>query len=484
MIETLLVLMVIGVCIIIALASALLLLVLRQRPESAQDFFRNLVTTSEKAQDESLRGQCKDIREELSSSLTVTRAELSAGMDRMRTAASETQLQFQKGVQERLDVFGQSLNQSTDRVAGVLRENRVELVKTLQERLEALQRTTAESAATQVATMAEMKEKVSSSVSDGLKEIQEKNEQKLEQMRLTVDEKLQKTLDERLTQSFEVVNKQLIEVQKGLTEMQTLAQDVGGLKRALTNVKVRGMLGESQLGALLEQFLTRDQYDENVAVKPRSAERVEFAIRLPGGEDGGPLWLPIDSKLPLDGYQRLQDTYENGEKAAWTQAGKAFESQLYTQAAAISSKYIDVPHTTDFALMYLPFEGLYAEAIRRPGVFQDIQRTHRVTIVGPTTLAAFVYSLQVGFKTLAVSKQSSEVWRLLGAIKTEFGKFGDAVSSVQKNLESASSNLSKVSTRARQMEKKLDGVQALPQEEALKLLPVGSEKFGNGEDQA
>jgi DNA recombination protein RmuC len=484
MIEALLIILVVGVCILVTLVIFLLLLFRKQRPESLQDFIRNLVTSSDKTQDESLRGQCKDIREEVSSSLTVTRAELSAGLDRMRSTASENQVQFQKGVQDRLDVFSQSLNQNTDRIAGVLQENRVELVKTLQERLEALQKTTSDSTEKQVTTMTEMKDKVSSSVADGLKEIQEKNEQKLEQMRLTVDEKLQKTLDERLTQSFEVVNKQLIEVQKGLTEMQTLAQDVGGLKRALTNVKVRGMLGESQLGALLEQFLTRDQYQENVAVKPRSSERVEFAIRLPGGEDGGPLWLPIDSKLPLDAYQRLQDTYENGEKAAWAQAGKAFESQLYTQAAAISSKYIDVPHTTDFALMYLPFEGLYAEAIRRPGVFQDIQKTHRVTIVGPTTLAAFVYSLQVGFKTLAISKQSSEVWRLLGAIKTEFGKFGDAVSSVQKNLETASSNLSKVSTRARQMEKRLDGVQALPQEEALKLLPVGSEKFGNGEDQA
>jgi DNA recombination protein RmuC len=484
MIEALLIVLVVGVCILVALVIFLLLLLRKQRPESLQDFIRNLVTSSDKTQDESLRGQCKDIREEVSSSLTVTRAELSAGLDRMRSTASENQVQFQKGVQDRLDVFSQSLNQNTDRIAGVLQENRVELVKTLQERLEALQKTTSDSTEKQVTTMTEMKDKVSSSVADGLKEIQEKNEQKLEQMRLTVDEKLQKTLDERLTQSFEVVSKQLIEVQKGLTEMQTLAQDVGGLKRALTNVKVRGMLGESQLGALLEQFLTRDQYEENVAVKPRSSERVEFAIRLPGGEDGGPLWLPIDSKLPLDAYQRLQDTYENGEKAAWAQAGKAFESQLYTQAAAISSKYIDVPHTTDFALMYLPFEGLYAEAIRRPGVFQDIQKTHRVTIVGPTTLAAFVYSLQVGFKTLAISKQSSEVWRLLGAIKTEFGKFGDAVSSVQKNLETASSNLSKVSTRARQMEKRLDGVQALPQEEALKLLPVGSEKFGNGEDQA
>jgi DNA recombination protein RmuC len=484
MIEALLIVLVVGVCILVALVIFLLLLLRKQRPESLQDFIRNLVTSSDKTQDESLRGQCKDIREEVSSSLTVTRAELSAGLDRMRSTASENQVQFQKGVQDRLDVFSQSLNQNTDRIAGVLQENRVELVKTLQERLEAVQKTTSDSTEKQVTTMTEMKDKVSSSVADGLKEIQEKNEQKLEQMRLTVDEKLQKTLDERLTQSFEVVNKQLIEVQKGLTEMQTLAQDVGGLKRALTNVKVRGMLGESQLGALLEQFLTRDQYEENVAVKPRSSERVEFAIRLPGGEDGGPLWLPIDSKLPLDAYQRLQDTYENGEKAAWAQAGKAFESQLYTQAAAISSKYIDVPHTTDFALMYLPFEGLYAEAIRRPGVFQDIQKTHRVTIVGPTTLAAFVYSLQVGFKTLAISKQSSEVWRLLGAIKTEFGKFGDAVSSVQKNLETASSNLSKVSTRARQMEKRLDGVQALPQEEALKLLPVGSEKFGNGGDQA
>ncbi len=356
------------------------------------------------------------------------------------------------------------------------------LVTTLQTRLEGVQKATAEAAEKQTAALNEVRAKVTESVGQGLKEIQDKNEQKLEQMRLTVDEKLQKTLDTRLTQSFEVVTKQLLEVQKGLSEMQNLAQDVGGLKKALTNVKVRGMLGEAQLGALLEQFLTREQYGENVAIKPRSAERVEYAVRLPGPEEGETLWLPIDSKFPMEDYQRLQDAYENGDKPAWEQAGKAFETRLYQHAADISSKYIDVPHSTEFALMFLPFESLYGEAIRRPGLFQEIQAKYHVAIVGPTTLGAFLNSLQVGFKTLAISKQSGEVWKVLGAVKTEFQKFGDAVSKVQKNLDSASSNLSTVSDRARQMEKKLGKVSALPSEDAMLLLPA-DETVTNEEEQ-
>jgi len=257
--------------------------------------------------------------------------------------------------------------------------------------------------------------------------------------------------------------------------MQSLAQDVGGLKKALTNVKVRGMLGEAQLGALLEQFLTREQYAQNVVITPKSKENVEFAVKLPGMETGECVWLPIDSKFPIEDYQRLQDAYESGDKPAWEAAGKAFENRLYRHAADISSKYIDVPHSTDFALMFLPFESLYGEAIRRPGLFQDIQGKYRITIVGPTTLAAFLNSLQVGFKTLAISRQSGEVWKVLGAIKTEFQKFGEAVSKVQKNLEAASNNLSSVSDRARQMEKKLGKVSALPSEEALRLLPHGDD---------
>lgn len=221
----------------------------------------------------------------------------------------------------------------------------------------------------------------------------------------------------------------------------------------------------------MEQFLTSEQYSENVAVKSKSSERVEFAVRLPGVEQGEHIWLPIDSKFPIEDYQRLQDAYESGDKVAWEAAGKAFEKSIYQHAADILSKYINVPHTTEFALMFLPFESPYGEAIRRPGLFQEIQGKYHVAIVGPTTLGAFLNSLQMGFKTLAISKQSSEVWKVLGAIKTEFQKFGDAVSKVQKNLETASSNLSTVSDRAHQMEKKLNKVSALPSEEAMLLLP-------------
>lgn len=441
MADMLMVIVLAALLIVIAMLAAIVFILRKRDPSSTQQLMRDLLTASEKSQGETLRLETKGVRDELQLSLSTTREEISKGLDRMRSSASETQLQFQRLVQERI---------------------------------EALQKSASEASQRQVTAISELKEKISDSVTRGLKEIQDKNEQKLEQMRVTVDEKLQKTLDQRITTSFELVTKSLLEVQKGLAEMQTLAQDVGGLKRALTNVKVRGMLGEAQLGQLLEQFLTRDQYEENVPVKPRSAERVEFAIRLPGPVEGERVWLPIDSKFPIEDYQRLQDAYEQGDKPAWEQAGKAFEARLYAHAATIASKYIDVPHSTDFALMFLPFESLYGEAIRRPGLFQDIQAKHKVTIVGPTTLAAFLNSLQVGFKTLAITRQSSEVWKVLGAVKTEFQKFGDAVSSVQRNLETASSNLGKVSTRARQMEKKLDKVAALPPEEASRLLPADS----------
>jgi len=439
----------IGVVIILVLAIFILLALRKLNRLQQGDSLQKLLTENEKSNSETLRIEAKGIRQEVQEALSLTRKELIEGMDRLRGSSSETQQQFQKAVQNRLDTYSDTLNT----------------------RLESLQKTSNETSEKQINAMADVRTRITDSVTVGLKEIQDKNELKLEQMRHTVDEKLQQTLDTRLAQSFELVTKQLVEVQKGLTEMQTLAQDVGGLKKALTNVKVRGMLGEAQLGALLEQFLSKEQYGENVAVKPRSGERVEYAIKLPEGVDGDPLWLSIDSKFPIEDYQRLQDAYENGDKPAWELAGKAFENRLYQHAADISSKYINVPHTTEFALMFLPFESLYGEAIRRPGLFQEIQGKYHVAIVGPTTLGAFLNSLQMGFKTLAISKQSSEVWKVLGAIKTEFQKFGDAVSKVQKNLETASSNLSTVSDRARQMEKKLSKVSALPSEEAMLLLP-------------
>lgn len=480
MIEQVLVAGLILVAILVVAALVMLGALLRRARGSSSEFFRELLLSSEKTSAENLRVEARGIRQEVQETLALTRKELADGLERLRMSSTETHAQFQGVVQERLDKYSQALVSNSDRISLVLQENRKELVDTLQTRIEGLQKATAESSEKQTAALNDVKTKVTESVAQGLKEIQDKNEVKLEQMRLTVDEKLQKTLDTRLTQSFELVTKQLLEVQKGLSEMQTLAQDVGGLKKALTNVKVRGMLGEAQLGALLEQFLTAEQFGENVAIKPRSAERVEFAVKLPGVESGEYIWLPIDSKFPIEDYQRLQEAYESGDKLAWEASGKAFEARVLQHAADISSKYIDVPNTTEFGLMFLPFESLYGEAIRRPGLFQNVQSKYHITIVGPTTLAAFLNSLQVGFKTLAITKQSGEVWKVLGAIKTEFQKFGDAVSKVEKNLETATSNLSVVSSRAKQMSRKLNSVSALPSDEAIKLLPA--EASGNDDD--
>ncbi|BDU69491.1 hypothetical protein GETHOR_15920 [Geothrix oryzae] len=304
---------------------------------------------------------------------------------------------------------------------------------------------------------------VQQQVQQRLDAIQTSNEAKLEQIRRTVDEQLHEALEKRLGESFNLVAQRLEQVQKGLGEMQSLAQDVGGLKRALTNVKTRGVLGEAQLGALLEQFLSAGQYAANVKVKPRSAEVVEFAVKLPGAEEGGSVWLPIDAKFPLEDYQRLMEAYEAGDLAAVEAAGRALENRLLSQARDIRDKYIAPPYSTDFALLFLPFEGLYAEALRRPGLFGRLQRECKVTFVGPTTLTAFLNSLQVGFKTLAISRQSSEVWRVLGHVKAEFGRFGTALAAVQDRLDDASKRLGEVSKRKELMEKRLAGVEAAPE---------------------
>jgi DNA recombination protein RmuC len=307
-------------------------------------------------------------------------------------------------------------------------------------------------------------------VDQRLQLIQKANDEKLEQMRKTVDEKLHDTLEKRLGESFKLVSERLELVQKGLGEMQSLANDVGGLKRALTNVKTRGVMGEAQLGALLEQFLAPAQYAANVKIRPRSGEMVEFAVKLPGPVDGETVWLPVDAKFPTEDYQRLMEAYETGDIHGVERAAQALENRLLGQARDIRDKYIAPPHSTDFALLFLPFEGLYAEALRRPGLLERLQRECKVTLVGPTTLTAFLNSLQVGFKTLAITKQSGEVWKTLGAIKTEFGKFGEALDALDKKLDEAKSKLGTASERSRLLQGKLKKVEALPEAEAQTVL--------------
>jgi DNA recombination protein RmuC len=300
--------------------------------------------------------------------------------------------------------------------------------------------------------------------------IQADNSAKLEEMRKTVDEKLHATLEQRLGESFKLVSDRLEQVHRGLGEMQTLAAGVGDLKKVLTNVKTRGTWGEVQLAALLDQVLTAEQYASNVATRPGSNDRVEFAIRLPGREVGEPVWLPIDAKFPSEDYQRLVDAQERADVVGVEAAGKALETRLKDEARTIREKYIQPPHTTDFAILYLPTEGLYAEALRRPGLAEALQRDQRVSLAGPTTLAAMLNSLQMGFRTLAIEQRSSEVWAVLGAVKTEFGKFGEALAHTKKKLQEASNTIDKAEVRTRAVTRKLKEVEALPAVAAVALI--------------
>ncbi|MCH7399480.1 DNA recombination protein RmuC [Belliella sp. DSM 107340] len=296
-------------------------------------------------------------------------------------------------------------------------------------------------------------------------------EERLEKMRETVDEKLQKTLETRLGQSFELVTKQLLAVQKGLGEMQNLATGVGDLKRVLSNVKTRGVLGEYQLQAILENVLAPDQYEYNVQLKKGITERVEYAIKMPGNSDDGPIYLPIDAKFPQESYYRLLDAYDLGEKVLIDTAKIELFKAVKKAAQDISNKYIIPPYTTDFAILFLPMESLYAEIIRDGDLAQLLQREYKVILVGPTTLAAMLNSLQMGFKTLAIQQRSSEVWKVLGAVKAEFSKFGDLISKAQKKITEASTDLDTlVGTRTRVIQRKLKEIEELPEEEGKKLL--------------
>lgn len=293
--------------------------------------------------------------------------------------------------------------------------------------------------------------------------LQNENTQKLEQMRATVDEKLHATLEKRLSQSFQSVSERLEQVHKGLGEMQTLATGVGDLKKVLTNVKTRGIWGEVQLGNLLEQVMTKDQYETNVITKKGANGRVEFAIKLPGRDtEIEYIWLPIDAKFPIEDYQRLMDASDLGDAAAVSVAQKALERRLKDQAKTIHDLYVDPPYTTDFAILFLPIEGLYAEILRMPGFVEMIQREYRVMITGPTTITAILSSLQMGFRTLAIERRSSEIWKTLAEVKNEFGKFGEILDKTQKKLQEASNHIEQGSTRARAIERKLKHVDVLP----------------------
>jgi DNA recombination protein RmuC len=303
-----------------------------------------------------------------------------------------------------------------------------------------------------------------------LESIQKDSAEKLEKMRATVDEKLHETLEKRLGESFKHVADRLEQVHKGLGEMQTLAADVGGLKQVLSNVKTLGLAGEMQLAALLEQALAPEQYARNVATRPKSREAVEFAIRLPGREADAQVWLPIDSKFPTTDYQLLLQAQEKGDAEAAQAAAKALEARIKAEARSIRDKYVEPPATTDFAILFVPTEGLYAEILRRPGLFQQLQHDYRVTVCGPVNLIAFLNSLQMGFRTLAIEKRSSEVWSVLGAVKTEFENFGRVLANTKRQLETVASSIESAETRTRQMARKLKDVEALPEPEAQKLI--------------
>ena len=350
----------------------------------------------------------------------------------------------------KIDISPQ-LKENEEAIKNELQRNRKESAATAKENRQEL----AESIAT-------FEKKITSTIDKQLQSIRDDNNKQLKEMRNTVDEKLQTTLEKRLGESFKQVSERLEVVHKGLGEMQTVANNVGDLKKVLTNVKNRGVLGEYQLEAILEQILTAEQYAKNVATKKGSQANVEFAIRLPGNEADKEVWIPIDSKFPMEDYNRLLDAFEEGNKSNIEGSQKALIKAIRGFAKEINNKYIDPPHTTDFAIMFLPVEGIYAEVLRHPQLFSSIQRDYKITITGPTTLSAFLSSLQMGFRTLAVQKRSSEVWDILKGVKTEFNNFADTFEKVQKQLNTASGTLESLrTTRSNAIERKLRDVEKL-----------------------
>ena len=417
------------------------LLLRPQRPD-----YSELLATMDEASDRSER----ELRREISDSARGVRQETAQAFDTFQRALVMQGAEATRTQNAQLDAFSQQLT--------------------------LLQKTLADTLSTQLQGLSESNARrlaeVRTTMETQLAQLQQSNAAKLDEMRQTVDEKLQTTLETRLGESFKQVADRLEQVHKGLGEMQTLAVGVGSLQRVLTNVKTRGIFGEVQLEALLEQVLTTDQYARQVETKPRSNQRVDFAVKFPGrGDDGAPVWLPIDAKFPRDDYERLIDAHERADAVAVELAGKALEARIRSEARSIADNYLAAPHTTDFAVLFLPVESLYAEVLRRPGLMDAVQRQHRVTLAGPTTLLAMLNSLQMGFRTLALERQASEVWKVLGAVKTEFERYGEWVARIKEQVAKASDTLDKADTRARQMRRALKVVEALPGAQAQALLP-------------
>ncbi|MCC7058973.1 MAG: DNA recombination protein RmuC [Burkholderiaceae bacterium] len=433
-----------------ALAVLMLLLLLLRRvpdPAAALDELSRL--------NQAQLHQQRELREENATQARENRLELAGSLSELGRSLTHQMGTIASVQNNQIDAFALQLTKLTEaneQRRGALRESNEQRLNALREgieaRLEALRET----------------------LERRLRDMQNDNAVKLEEMRRTVDEKLHATLEQRLGASFKQVSDRLEQVHKGLGEMQALASDVGDLKRVLTNVKTRGTWGEVQLAALLEQLLVSEQYAANVAPVPGSGERVEFAIRLPGRGDDAPVWLPIDAKFPREDYERLVIAQENADPVAAEAAARQLEQRLRLEAKTIRSKYISPPDTTDFALLFLPTEGLYAEVVRRPGLTDELQRSWRVVVAGPSTLAAILSSLQMGFRTLAVEKRSSEVWRLLGAVKTEFGKFGEVLAKAKDHIDRAGSTLVSASVRTRAIERRLRDVQSLPETTSAQLL--------------
>ena len=426
---------------------ALLLVLLLRRPAADPAAARlELLAASERLE--------RELRREVSESARGVRAELTQTLATFQDALVRQGAEATRSQGSHIETFGQQL---------------ALLQKTLYDTLTVQLQTLGDSNARRLAEMR-------GTLEAQLTLLQQSNAAKLDEMRNTVDEKLQTTLATRLGESFRQVAERLEQVHKGLGEMQTLAQGVGDLQRVLTNVKSRGMFGEVQLEALLEQVLTVDQYARQVETRPRSNQRVDFAIRLPGrAADGSPVWLPVDAKFPRDDYERLLDAQDRADSAAADIAARALESRIRSEAKSICESYLCPPHTTDFAILFVPVESLYAEVLRRPGLMDSLQREYRVTLAGPTTLLAMLNSLHMGFRTLALEQQASEVWKVLGAVKTEFERYGGWVEKIREQVRKASDTLEIAQTRTNQMRRALKVVEALPQAEAQALLPAAAE---------
>ncbi|MFM9916569.1 MAG: DNA recombination protein RmuC [Rhizobacter sp.] len=466
--------------ITLALAIVTLLLIVwlawRRNDDAASEARHQMLSDAVRTGSERLE---RELRDELGRSAQGTRLELGTALGTFQQTLLNQQGDVARTQNEQIDSFRvqlaamqalvaqslQTTSQAQNAQAQASRESQDMALKRFSDALGA-----------QLRDMADANERrlneVKASVEQRLTALQQGNELKLEQMRATVDEKLHATLEARLGESFKQVADRLDQVHRGLGEMQGLAKDVGSLNRVLTNVKSRGVFGEVQLAGLLEQVFTPDQYATNVETIPGSGARVEFAIKLPGRrEDGVPLWLPIDAKFPREDYERLLDAQERADRPEAEVAGKAIEMRLRAEAKTIREKYVASPHTTEFAILFVPTEGLYAEALRRPGLMEALQREHRVTLAGPTTLLATLNSLQMGFRTLALEKRSTEVWEVLGAVKTEFGKFGEVLAKTKKKLDEASNTIDQAQTRTNVMTRTLKKVEGLSEPRTRALLP-------------